>query len=369
MPLRDSQRTASITTRIETSVSATAVYHLLICQRTASITTRIETVWLLIIWLIWPTVREQHPLQQGLRLLSHVGRESHKESENSIHYNKDWDSYILTFYKREVSQRTASITTRIETRLRVFLHIYSWCQRTASITTRIETNICLFDCLLVRGQRTASITTRIETKQGLHPAPPHGGQRTASITTRIETVTLTDEVVEERFRQRTASITTRIETLIAFSIMDSVVHRQRTASITTRIETYHPHIETHLTGQVREQHPLQQGLRLLLLRLCGFLLRLMSENSIHYNKDWDINFLYMLGSFKLVREQHPLQQGLRLKHYKCLKEIKGVREQHPLQQGLRQFKCCNIPTSITVREQHPLQQGLRLDILHWTWDV
>ena len=48
-------------------------------------------------------------------------------------------------------------------------------------------------------------------------------------------------------------------------------------------------------------------------------------------------------SSSLVREQHPLQQGLRLiyavSHLICVR----VREQHPLQQGLRQpIKFTNI---------------------------
>ena len=38
-----------------------------------------------------------------------------------------------------------------------------------------------------------------------------------------------------------------------------------------------------------------------------------------------------------VREQHPLQQGLRRTSQYCKIRITDVREQHPLQQGLRRL--------------------------------
>ena len=60
-----------------------------------------------------------------------------------------------------------------------------------------------------------------------------------------------------------------------------------------------------------------------------------SENSIHYNKDWD-NFSHFFEFFcETVREQHPLQQGLRQQLDQVLVFRAAVREQHPLQQGLR----------------------------------
>ena len=65
-------------------------------------------------------------------------------------------------------------------------------------------------------------------------------------------------------------------------------------------------------------------------------------------------------SFYVVREEHPLQQGLRLAVNSGFAGRLVVREEHPLQQGLRpclsQAKYPSIPL---VREEHPLQQGLR----------
>ena len=60
-----------------------------------------------------------------------------------------------------------------------------------------------------------------------------------------------------------------------------------------------------------------------------------------------------------VREQHPLQQGLRHLVVGTSTEV-VVREQHPLQQGLRQCDHRSQSHPCGVREQHPLQQGLRL---------
>ena len=62
----------------------------------------------------------------------------------------------------------------------------------------------------------------------------------------------------------------------------------------------------------------------------------------------------------MVREEHPLQQGLRQPDYLHSHLDCVVREEHPLQQGLR----LSLPrvfaaSVITVREEHPLQQGLR----------
>ena len=109
---------------------------------------------------------------------------------------------------------------------------------------------------------------------------------------------------------------------------------------------------------LREQHPLQQGLRL---------------SETHHT-----------DSHCQLREQHPLQQGLRQEKNTIIAMLRNLREQHPLQQGLRLFKPISIvfyhvtarATSITtrietstpkpiktalttLREQHPLQQGLR----------
>ena len=133
------------------------------------------------------------------------------------------------------------------------------------------------------------------------------GQRTASITTRIETAVL--NILEIlKLCQRTASITTRIETpwlvcsWVDIQMSENSIHYnkdwdflfysgillltcQRTASITTRIETLSP---------LHSQSSCQA-----------------SENSIHYNKDWDLLKVIDV-TFKGVREQHPLQQGLRL---------------------------------------------------------
>ena len=61
--------------------------------------------------------------------------------------------------------------------------------------------------------------------------------------------------------QRTASITTRIKTVLIY-IIYPIMPRQRTASITTRIKTRPIYIYPQSFGNVREQHPLQQGLRL-----------------------------------------------------------------------------------------------------------
>ena len=89
---------------------------------------------------------------------------------------------------------------------------------------------------------------------------------------------------EARMCQRTASITTRIKTAVILAVRITT-WGQRTASITTRIETD---------------------------RRCDIVrLGRGSENSIHYNKDWDKRFP-VLGFRFTVREQHPLQQGLRL---------------------------------------------------------
>ena len=61
-----------------------------------------------------------------------------------------------------------------------------------------------------------------------------------------------------------------------------------------------------------------------------------------------------------VREQHPLQQGLRLRFTLTNESsVSIVREQHPLQQGLRLFLSKIFSRLTIVREQHPLQQGLR----------
>ena len=85
---------------------------------------------------------------------------------------------------------------------------------------------------------------------------------------------------------------------------------QRTASITTRIETIYLN-PLCKRKEVREQHPLQQGLR-------------------------QINKLQINDRLTKVREQHPLQQGLRRYSGVFTSVMNRVREQHPLQQGLRQ---------------------------------
>ena len=62
----------------------------------------------------------------------------------------------------------------------------------------------------------------------------------------------------------------------------------------------------------------------------------------------------------IVREQHPLQQGLRpCLDNVCATNTAYVREQHPLQQGLRRRSSSTRVYLPGVREQHPLQQGLR----------
>ena len=82
------QRTASITTRIKTA-PVLEPYEKKSGQRTASITTRIKTSPACSTSSVSPSVREQHPLQQGLRPAETVGQFECCESENSIHYNKD----------------------------------------------------------------------------------------------------------------------------------------------------------------------------------------------------------------------------------------------------------------------------------------
>ena len=135
--------------------------------------------------------------------------------------------------------------------------------------------------------------------------------------------------------------------------------------------------------QVREEHPLQQGLRLNCSAISPFSLS-QRRTSITTRIKTEGSYYLSLHSIN-VREEHPLQQGLRLGNG-CLNVTnvhgqrrtsittriktdtyfpKGilfccVREEHPLQQGLRpKALSINMPPNLIVREEHPLQQGLR----------
>ena len=134
--------------------------------------------------------------------------------------------------------------------------------------------------------------------------------------------------------QRTASITTRIETrlLIAFCCH---LCSQRTASITTRIETSYPKKGSPEGLPVREQHPLQQGLRQHKHGL--FIARSLCQRTASITTRIETCCFTWSNSHQVtVREQHPLQQGLRQYFVvTAMSKYSRVREQHPLQQGLR----------------------------------
>ena len=85
-------------------------------QRATSIKTRIETVLNNTTSSIEASVREQHPLKQGLRPFSDT-----------------------TSGFEGVGQRATSIKTRIETHCNAFLRKAHHRQRATSIKTRIET--------------------------------------------------------------------------------------------------------------------------------------------------------------------------------------------------------------------------------------
>ena len=87
---------------------------------------------------------------------------------------------------------------------------------------------------------------------------PVSAARATSITTRIETQSWLAPG-HKKCPARATSITTRIETLVIFMIKNKL-QAARAASITTRIETTHLPLRA-LFYHLREQHPLQQGLR------------------------------------------------------------------------------------------------------------
>ena len=115
--------------------------------------------------LSYKLVREQHPLQQGLRLDSALINVLHSNVREQHPLQQGLRQARNGFIECQLdSQRTASITTRIKTqrtRVRALREILS--QRTASITTRIKTYLCKPLVTTDSSQRTASITTRIKT--------------------------------------------------------------------------------------------------------------------------------------------------------------------------------------------------------------
>ena len=203
-------------------------------QRTASITTRIETS------------------------NNFVRPRTNIRSENSIHYNKDWDFSLFSIFLPSSCQRTASITTRIETFSRRIVVLMLPRQRTASITTRIETpkGFLLVQWEVVREQHPL--------QQGLR----HLSDEESAIL-----------LMSENSIHYNKDWDSSCQVLVEHS-----QGCQRTASITTRIETNSSSLPT-ITSPVREQHPLQQGLRL--NNSISIYPAMESENSIHYNKDWD----------------------------------------------------------------------------------
>ncbi|WP_212556107.1 hypothetical protein, partial [Methanosarcina spelaei] len=62
----------------------------------------------------------------------------------------------------------------------------------------------------------------------------------------------------------------------------------------------------------------------------------------------------------IIREQDPLKQGLKLIMVNCCCWEFMIREQDPLKQGLKlKFDIRYIQTFYIIREQDPLKQGLK----------
>ncbi len=109
----------------------------------------------------------------------------------------------------------------------------------------------------------------------------------------------------------------------------------RATSTTTRIETV-------------ERYTLQ-------------LLTYVCESNIHYNKDWDWSAKYLNAKWMALREQHPLQQGLR--HHSgdlCPVGQLPARATSTTTRIETFLTYCDNVLQHCLREQHPLQQGLRL---------
>ena len=83
-----------------------------------------------------------------------------------------------------------------------------------------------------------------------------------------------------------------------------------------------------------------------------------SENSIHYNKDWD-HSISPLRSGASCQRTASITTRIETQQVTFNTKQERVREQHPLQQGLRLLCCKVVVPWLVVREQHPLQQGLR----------
>ena len=235
------------------------------------------------------TVRDQHPLKQGLR---------------------------LSCYCRRVVTSTVRDQHPLKQGLRQHL-----------IGTRVE------DFHVVRDQHPL--------KQGLRPAfslancLPSTRPRPTSTKTRIKTVDDHGSGVNYYARPRPTSTKTRIKTRDVQCTSLTAVS-PRPTSTKTRIKTLANGQLSRDTVNVRDQHPLKQGLRL----------KALADDSAEQE----------------VRDQHPLKQGLRqlqIVYYKT--EMRIVRDQHPLKQGLRLSKIVESSAFSRVRDQHPLKQGLRHD--------
>ena len=88
--------------------------------------------------------------------------------------------------------------------------------------------------------------------------------------------------------------------------------------------------------RVREEHPLQQGLRHKSIQTLAPEQKCQRRTSITTRiKTWCTLCIEILCT--PVREEHPLQQGLRPPHHIAMMWGIEVREEHPLQQGLRRL--------------------------------
>ena len=64
--------------------------------------------------------------------------------------------------------------------------------------------------------------------------------------------------------------------------------------------------------------------------------------------------------FAHIRENHPLEQGLK-QPVRTLRAVRisHIRENHPLEQGLKHRWKFSCPPFHAIRENHPLEQGLK----------
>ena len=133
---------------------------------------------------------------------------------------------------------------------------------------------------------------------------------------------------------------------------------QRTASITTRIETF-PVFGLFFTS-MRSENSIHYNKDWDCIPHSIILSYLSSENSIHYNKDWDLFVEDVCSQDIDVREQHPLQQGLR--QFLRRTGVPSTKRQRTASITTR-IETCRTSyhrlQRLVVWEQHPLQQGLR----------